>query len=372
MRLLINTASTLKGGGIQVAKSFIEECKSISDHQYFVVLSEALATKVDTKIFPDNFSFYTAPFRPATKVFSFNSHNSFLRKIEENWKPDVVFTTSGPSYWRPKAPHVMGYNIPHYIYPESPYFKKISFKKKLWWIAMKSYAKYVFKRDAAALVVQTDDVNERVKKFLDVSNVYTVFNTINAHFINPVKIANKLPSKRGDEFRLLTLSAWYPHKNLSIITEINECLKSRDNNVKFVVTLPDEDFVKLTKGLHSNNIVNIGPVTIEEAPSLYKECDAMLLPTLLECFSASYVEAMKMQKPIITTNMGFARTICKDAALYFECTDAYDATNKILALKSSLKMQKELIEKGTLRLKIFGTPVERAKKYLEICESLLN
>ena len=27
MRLLINTASTFKGGGVQVAKSFIEECK---------------------------------------------------------------------------------------------------------------------------------------------------------------------------------------------------------------------------------------------------------------------------------------------------------------------------------------------------------
>ena len=372
MRILINTASTFKGGGIQVAKSFIEECKHFSDNAYFVVLSEPLSRITDINAFSENFTFLNAPFRPATRFFSFKSHNRFLKDAEEVFKPDVVFTTSGPSYWRPKAPHLMGYNIPHYIYPESPYFNMISFKRRLWWKAMKIFAHYNFKNNADAYVVQTDDVNERLKKFLNKATVYTVYNTINVHYLNDTKAPNKLPKKNRTEFRLLTLSAWYPHKNFNIIFKvIEELRKVGETNIKFIVTLKESDF-NASRLVTIPEVINVGPVKIEDAPSLYKECDAMFLPTLLECFSASYVEAMKMQKPILTSNLGFAHTICKDAAVYFDPINPLDIANTISRVKNSSKLQDELIQKGTKRLKIFGTPYDRAKKYLEICNLITN
>jgi glycosyltransferase involved in cell wall biosynthesis len=373
MRLMINTTSTFKGGGIQVAKSFIEECKKFSDNDYFVALSVPLSKTLDVSEFPNNFSFFKAPFRPATRVFKFKSHNSFLKKIEKEFSPDIVFTTSGPSYWKPKKPHLMGYNLPNYIYPESPYFKQISLKKKAWWIAMKLFAKYIFKRDADALVVQTEDVNKRVKKLLNKSNVYTVYNTINAHYLNQQTVENRLSEKTENEFRLLTLSAWYPHKNLSIIPAVIEQLKVEGyTNIKFVVTLPDVDFKKLTGDLEIQNIINIGPVKVEEAPSLYNECDAMFLPTLLECFSASYVEAMKMEKPIITSDMGFAHTICEDAAIYVDPINTKDIAGKIIKLYKSKDLQNRLIEKGLKKLKVFGNAEDRARHYLMLCEDLLK
>ena len=58
MRLLINTSSTYKGGGVQVAKSFIEECKKFNEHEYYIVLGENIAKTIDTAIFPKNFTFY--------------------------------------------------------------------------------------------------------------------------------------------------------------------------------------------------------------------------------------------------------------------------------------------------------------------------
>jgi len=98
----------------------------------------------------------------------------------------------------------------------------------------------------------------------------------------------------------------------------------------------------------------------------------MFLPTLLECFSASYVEAMKMKKPIITSDMGFARTVCDDAAIYFDPMDANDITAKIIKLVLSVELQNKLIETGLERLKMFGTAKERAKHYLDICKLLVN
>jgi hypothetical protein len=102
MRLLINTASTLKGGGVQVAKSFIEECRNFPEHDYHIVLGTTLDKLINRERFPANFHFYAIGYRPATRVFSFRSADAFFISLEKKIQPEVVFTTSGPSYWRPK------------------------------------------------------------------------------------------------------------------------------------------------------------------------------------------------------------------------------------------------------------------------------
>ena len=374
MKILINTSSTYKGGGVQVAVSFINECRSFTENEYYVILGETVSRQIDQTLFPSNFNFIYAPYRPATRVFSLKSHNKFLKDIEHEFNPDVVFTTSGPSYWRPCAPHVMGYNIPHYIYSESPYFKRISLKRKLYWKAMKLVAYFNFKYNADAYVVQTDDVNTRLKKFIGKDRIYTVYNTVNAHYIDHVNTEKKLALKALDEFRLLTLSAWYPHKNLSIIPEVASVLRDANIKVKFVLTLPVEDFNKLAINDSDlkDAIVNVGTVKIEEAPSLYKECDGMFLPTLLECFSASYVEAMIMKKPILTSDLGFSHTVCGDAALYIDPMDPVAIAGEIIRLKESKSLQNELIENGLKRLTLYSTAAERAKKYLDICRMLVD
>ena len=371
MKILVNTASSYKGGGIQVTKSYLEEFRKFAENEYYVILSKSLKETIDITDFPNNFEFFEAPFRPATKIFSFESHNSFLKEIEENWKPDIVFSTGGPSYWRPKVKHIMGFTIPHYVYPESPYFKLIGLKSKWLWEARKTLAKFYFKRDADIIICQTDDVTERVKKLLDKDQVFTISNTMNNYYKQPIQFANKLPEKTKNEFRLLTLSSWYPHKNLGIIPKVLEELALRGYiNILFIVTLPKEDFNKL--GYTKSNLVNVGLVKIEEGASLYKECDVMFLPTLLECFSASYAEAMAMHKPILTSNLGFAHTVCGDAALYFDPCNAEDIASKVIRVYEDAELKTDLIMKGNRQLNNFGTSKNRAKRILEICETVVR
>lgn len=373
MKLLINTASTFKGGGVQVANSFINECKKYPEHKYHVVLGQTLGKMIDKASFPENFTFYNIDFRPATRVFSTKSAETFFKKIEGRVNPDAVFTTSGPAYWRPKAPHLAGYNLPHYIYPDSPFFDSLPFRKKLKWKLKGLTIKYFFTRDADAYVVQTDDVRARLKKWIGSDKVYTVSNTCSAYYYNPEKFPDRLPQRQGGEFRFLILSAWYTHKNLGILPAVIDALpddiKAR---VKFVVTLPDEVYRENFSEQYRNNVVNAGPVPVEQGPSLYAECDALFLPTLLECFSASYAEAMAMEKPIITSDMGFAHTICADAALYFNPVNANDIASAVVKLVTSPQLQQELIEKGKARLTTFGTAGSRAKNYLKLLEDLVN
>ncbi|MEO6546358.1 MAG: glycosyltransferase, partial [Ferruginibacter sp.] len=289
MIILINTASTLKGGGLQVAISFLQDCQEYPENTYHVILGAKLSTIIKTDQFPANFFFYTIDHRPATRVFSFRSHDGFFKELEKKIKPDVVFTTTGPAYWRPLAPHVIGYNLPHHIYPDSPYFDRLSLYRKLRWKVKRMLVKHFFRRDADIIVVQTDDVKERLINLLGKENVVTVSNTYSPFYNNPVIFPAKLPLRENNEFRLLTLSAWYPHKNIGVIPQIAALLsKEERDKVQFVVTLPPDIFEKEISQAYPKNIINIGPVSVKEGPSLYKECDAMFLPTLLECFSASY------------------------------------------------------------------------------------
>jgi glycosyltransferase involved in cell wall biosynthesis len=374
VKILINTATTNEGGGVQVANSFLQECKSIHEHEYIVILGKTLGESIKQETFPSNFTFYRIHYRPANRVYSLKNRVIFFRKIEKKHQPDVVFTTSGPPYWRSKAPHLVGYNLPHYIYPKSPFFNTITLKERIIWFLKGVNIKYFFRRDGDAFVTQTDDVRDRIKKLFKTNKVYTVTNTFNTLYSSDYPVVKKLPEKHRDkEFRLLLLSAFYEHKNFAIIPKVIDELKKREiHNIKFVLTISDEKInINFSKD-QQQYIYGLGRVPMNECPSLYDECDAMFLPTFLECFSASYPEAMVMKKPILTSDLGFARSVCDGAALYFDPCHAVDIVNKIMKLYEDEVLYNSLIEKGKERLNYFDTASGRARKYIYYCEKLVE
>lgn len=374
MRLIINTASTLKGGGLQVAKSFIEECKKFKEHEFHVILGGNIGQTINKKSFPDNFYFYDIDVRPATKIFSLKPVTSFFQEVEKKVNPDVVFTTSGPAYWTPEAPHLVGFNLGHYIYTDSPFFKIIPFWKQIRWKIRGKLKAHFFKKETDAYVVQTDDVNLRVKKWLKTPHVFTVSNSCSSHYFNPLVFPDKLKDRKKNEYRFLLLSAYHPHKNFEIIRKVID-LEIKDNpdtKMRFVLTLPETIFTGIFQDKYHPYIYNVGPVPVAECASLYKECDAMFLPTLLECFSASYVEAMFMEKPIVTADLGFARTVCEEAAIYFDPLNEKDISNKLHLLMENTELQKQLITKGKERRIIFKTAEERALSYINLCKNLIK
>ena len=58
MILLLNTASNHKGGSVQVASSFIKECKNYPKNTYHIILGLSLKDKIKKENYPDNFFFY--------------------------------------------------------------------------------------------------------------------------------------------------------------------------------------------------------------------------------------------------------------------------------------------------------------------------
>ena len=81
---------------------------------------------------------------------------------------------------------------------------------------------------------------------------------------------------------------------------------------------------------------------------------------------------MKMKKPILTSNLDFAKDICDNAAMYFCPTSAEDIADKIIKLSNDKKLYNELVKRGAKRLKKFETAETRVSKYLSILNTKIS
>lgn len=370
MRLLINT-STLKGTGVtQVAVSFINECATISDNEYIVFLSPNVSQYIDKEKFPSTFTFYE---------FGKNSLYGLkgmidiykMKRLEAIIKPDAVFSVFGPSLWRPKSPHLQGYAYPHYVYSDLPIFNNMSLKEKAGVKIRQFFHMRQLKHDGSYFVCETEDVSQRLHSIYNIceKNIFTVSNTANASFLNFKKKADA--GNTDDIFRFYSLCSPYPHKNLGVLNSVIPILKNKaDKQLVFYVTIDNQSYNRIFSEEVRDSIINVGPLTISECPAFVDSCDALFLPTLLECFSASYPEAMLMDKPILTSDLPFAKTVCEDAALYFDPYNAEEIADRIITIVEDEDLRTELVLKGRKRLNAFYGPRERAIEYIKICKKI--
>lgn len=368
MRILINTSNLNRGGGLQVAHSFLYSLESFKYHEFHVILSSSMNEIIDRSSFSSNFHFYVYTLTP-NFFNALTGFDMYLNRMEKLIKPTRVFSVFGPTYWKPKSVHIVGYAKPQYIDMGSPFFKQISKVQLVRLKILKFFHLHNFSNYSDVLIAETRFVSDSLKSLFPKKRIYTVSNTFNQIFDHP-EVWDKqiqLPSFNG--VSLLTISANYPHKNLRIIPKVIEYFRNHkpDFKLRFVLTIDESELSDIDSSI-GENILFLGKVDVTQCPHLYTQVDFMFLPTLLECFSASYPEAMKMEIPILTSDLPFAHDICGAAAYYFNPLDPEDIVNKIVEISYNREKQIELINYGVLRLQRFDTVNERAMKYIDIIE----
>lgn len=364
MKIIIDNSNLFAGGGIQVATSFLKDLNALQlNHKYHVVQSPTSSKQIDKSVFSDNFVFYDLPNRSVPQRIR------SLKSYEKSIQPDVIFTTFGPSYYRSRCPNIVGFAIPHLIYNKSPFFSRLSLGDRIKFMLINCYKKYFFYQNSDALIFETEEAREvfmsGTKKEI---KSFTVGNTLNEIFLND-KCWVDFSMDADSDLKILCLSANYPHKNLGVIPGIIDELINRYNqkNFKFVISLEKEDLG--FDDCYEPYINYIGHVNINQIPSLYQKIDFLLMPTLLEVFSTTFLEAMFMEKPIVASDMGFVREVCDDSALYSSPLDAAAYAKNIYSLMRSTELRETLINKGKKRLKVFGDSLKRTKSYLHIIEN---
>ena len=103
-----------------------------------------------------------------------------------------------------------------------------------------------------------------------------------------------------------------------------------------------------------DNVVTHGRCSQIELAEMYRHCQLCFLPTLLEVFSASTLEAMYFHLPIVATDFDFNREVMDDAALYYEPKNARKAAERIKEYIDNPTLQQEMKQKMENRLTLFS------------------
>jgi glycosyltransferase involved in cell wall biosynthesis len=174
----------------------------------------------------------------------------------------------------------------------------------------------------------------------------------------------ELEPYRG-KFLLFVLTRYYPHKNLERIVEMYRRFGNRLEGTACVVPVTEDQGPSAARFIHSiakhhlqDQIVCVPSIPQERLGQFFHACDVMFLPTLLESFSGTYLEAMHLETPILTSDRDFAREICGDAAHYIDPLSPESMTDGILRLKEDPAYRRELVQRGHRRdqLHVKGWP----------------
>ena len=228
----------------------------------------------------------------------------------------------------------------------------------------------MFKRCSRAFYTENSYISAILPKSFGNIDVYTVTNYYNQVFDQPEKWKRNNNIGRFAGITMLTVAIVSSHKNLNIMIQISEILEKQhpDFNFRFVLTCRPKE-MRIPKAI-SHHFIFTGTVGISEVPFLYEQCDIMFMPTLIECFTATYAEAMKMAKPIVTTDLDFAHGLCGNAACYYSAVDAEAAADAIYKVATDKEYAKMLVENGKKQLLKFDNYEQRAEKLVHILETI--
>lgn len=369
-KLLINSSNLHVGGGVQVATSVIGELTRLHElpHELTVWASSA----VDANLRKLGYDLSVLPLYEVTNSFGLRLLRSPLARRLRDY--EAVLTVFGPLYvWRPTGINITGFAQPWIIYPENEVYRAWT-----WFGRLISKVKYglqaSFFRRADVLLVELDHARDGLirKRIGTASNIRVVRNCLSSLYLEPDSWqAVAVPHRVGD-IRLGFVGRNYEHKNTHIFPDVIEMLRREYHiNANIYVTFTDEEWMGCSDAFRAV-VTNVGPLFVAQCPSFYRSMDAVIFPSLLECFSATPLEAMAMERPLFASDRPFNRDVCGEHATYFDPMSAADAASKIAAYmqdKSHMNSQLKAAREHALS---FSNAADRARQYLDILVSAAN
>ena len=350
MKILVNTISTKKhaGGAFQIANNFVRKTLEHPDIEWIYVISSDLDIVLPNEMKRKE-NYYVFPTQPDFKN-SYYRVKKALKDLEEKVKPDVVYSITAPSYFTFYAPEVMRFTNPLVAHPNKYSWSVQPLLSRLRLLAYCWNQKWLIK-NAKFFITQTETTKQGILRIthLPEKNVCVVNNVLPAFFADQ---DNSHIDGGGGWLDVACVGAPVAHKNFDLLPNvILELQKLGVKNARFHTTIPVSDplWKKIStrlKGYHlEDNVVNHGRVTQAELAEMYRHCEFCYLPTLLEVFSASTVEAMFFDLKIVATDFSFNREVLGDACLYYEPMNAADAAKQFARLIGDKDLQRSFSER---------------------------
>lgn len=356
--------------GVQVTDSFCRCLKDFPQHHFVVVLTDSFSRTVEDLKQVNNVSTVQYLITNSLETLFFG-RDQFLDSLIKKYKIDGVLSMFAPTRWNPKVPHLAGFALAQLVIPESPFYRIMNLKEMIKQRVRNAIWTHYFHTGTHYLYTENPFITERLKKKWKDFQVITVTNYYNQVFDNPDRwIEKKLPDFDGTT--ILTLSRNNKHKYITILPKVSRILQEMHPDFKFRFVLPEtEDNFAIEEDVKQHFCL-IGVLPVETCPSVYSQCDLAFQPILLECFTATFPESMRMRKPIIACNLDFAKGLCGNAALYFDWDKPEQAADLIYKVATLPDVSHRMIEEGSNQLANFDNYDERARKLISALEILIK
>ncbi|WP_404398445.1 glycosyltransferase [Idiomarina loihiensis] len=381
MKILFNCTTNVVGGGVKNSALFIKYISNSKDVSLSIACSrevfdllESWGELVDkcTVIEPS----------PARSLLARKKLKSFENKI----KPDLVYTMAGPSYVRFRAKHVLGISNPYITHAG---IKDIIFGKRL----LSSLAQIpgiVYKLVRAKLegdffLFQTDVSRNGFCRRVGVSKEVThvVSNATDLASLPDSKsfaeAEKEIEKVQGSKHVILSPAAPYSHKALETLPFVaKELLKLRGEDFKIRLTIPKSHpiWLKVKSLATSLNvefaIETIGSYSYSDMPMVYGPSKVVYIPSILETFSGTYLEALSFRKPLIVAKRDFAKDICASAAVYVEPTAHREVAERLSEFLDARFSFEKLSGNASAILSRYGSQESRADLIVDFLKSKVS
>ena len=369
MKLLIDFGAIKTGGGVQLATNFLNKLdrnKQHIDEVFLLIPDTGPLASIDLSGLCDAFLYYPDNY-VKRKLFEMNE----LKKFIFLHSIDTVYTFFGAGLPRfPGVRSVVSVAYPIICYPDSPYWKYVSFLSGLQKRIVNMLRRHRI-RKADLVVVETDVMAHRMHQHVGVNkSLLRVIPPSPSLFIEdkPYVVSS------GDSYRILLLSGLDPHKNLWRLPSIALALKDFGcHNFIFTLSVEKHQFLgMLPKSISFNgsrleqHFDFVGAIPADEIGNIYNDSDLLLNISDLESFSNNYMEAWKSGLPLVCSDTDFARNICGESAIYIDPHNATSSAAAIKTLMQDLSKQRHLADTGKERLTMLPNAQEKFDKIIAV------
>lgn len=351
--LFINCANLRFGGGKTVGINIINYFKDKQARLGYKIVVVAPHNSGYESVAGDEIVLEVLPEKYNRPWYKFYLNQVVLPRLARKHRASYIMSLGNIAF-PATVQQMLLIHLPYLVYPESPVWKTLNFKYKAYLGSMVGFIRRNLKH-ADFVFLQTHTMKSRFQRLFHFREEQLGVMPNSISFTSTRQIAPLDLSAPLKEVKLLFFSKHYPHKNFDILIPLAQLIKSKDVAIKFTVTLDRSEssaaaqFLDKVKQLGLDDVIhNAGHIAFDQIPALYEAHQGLFLPTFLESFSGTYIEAMYFGRPVFTSNMDFATEVCKEAAYYFNPTDVNDIFAAITHAFAERGAMADKIEKARL------------------------
>ncbi len=363
MRILINTLATKGGGGITYLENILPLFAE-SEHEYIVLVPESRNKPKEPK--DSNIRFKVVgkvADQIATRILYEQLTVPYLiTKLDI----DILFCPEDLAPLLAPSPVLLAIRNPN------PYFSAAEFNldrplSRRLKFRLQRFLTGLSARKADHVFFVSDYSKQITNEYFDLpdTKTHTIYHGMNKSlFTDPKKPSNREVISTAEDHApfLLTVSAVTEHKNYEVLLRGYGQLPSEiRSEYPLLIAGPirsESYFDRLQQIITQNgieeNIIFLGGVEYEYIPYVYSQAKLYILPSKLETFGHTLIEAMASGVPVIAANSTCIPEITGGAAQLFDPDDGDDLANQIAILLNDTEKWEKRKQNGLHRADDFS------------------